>query len=91
MTPRGNDRDAGELYIEDLLVELGEGAALDDHELWLREYTGHQDGCPVCGGDLPVKWTWSDGDPRVAPARIYCSDACRQKAYRLRRKIQRRS
>jgi ferredoxin len=51
---------------------------------WYREQTGHESGCVMCGGELPansgIYWK------RVASHRLYCSDACRQRAYRMRRK-----
>ena len=35
--------------------------------------------CPVCGARLPV-----ERNPKARRERIYCSDACRARAWRLR-------
>lgn len=55
-------------------------------EQWLRERTGHETGCVICGGELPansgVYWK------RVSPNRMTCSNACRQRAYRIRKTIE---
>ncbi|MGW3100315.1 hypothetical protein ACWDCC_43575 [Streptomyces sp. NPDC001102] len=41
--------------------------------------------CEQCG--LPMSVTWSAiGRPRTGRPRQYCSNACRQKAYRMRRR-----
>lgn len=48
---------------------------------WFRQQTGQADGCVMCGGPLP---TWMNDRPWGG--RMTCSNACRQKAYRLRRR-----
>lgn len=55
---------------------------------WWRHRRGHEEGCVICGDDLPANLTssWS-GRKTVARHRMYCSNACRQKAYRIRKKV----
>jgi hypothetical protein len=49
---------------------------------WWRERTGHQIGCVICGGNLPKVKTRYGWD-RVASHRMFCKNACRQRAYRI--------
>lgn len=55
---------------------------------WWRHRTGHDEGCVICGGELPKNDRYWDGTPRLRSSRMYCSGACRQKAYRIRKKLE---
>ena len=52
---------------------------------WWRERTGYETGCFICGGELLA----NSGTyyKRWAPHRWFCSNACRQRAYRIRKKV----
>ena len=60
----------------------------DNLKLWLRHRSGHETGCVMCGGDLPanIRSTYSDYR-RVSGNRMFCSNACRQRAHRIRKKV----
>lgn len=63
--------------------EAPQGHGTPGSRAWWRQRTGHETGCVMCGGELPansgVYWK------RVSPNRMYCSPACRQRAYRMRK------
>jgi ferredoxin len=42
---------------------------------WFRQQTGHATGCVMCGAPLAKRW------------RMTCGSACRQRAYRLRKRV----
>lgn len=52
---------------------------------WWRERDGIGTGCVVCGADVPTLVN-DYGKVLVRSNRLYWSNACRQKAYRLRKK-----
>ena len=49
---------------------------------WWRRRTGHSTGCVICGGALPTVRS-RYGPARVHGNRLTCSNACRQRAYRI--------
>lgn len=53
---------------------------------WWRARSGHKTGCVICGSDLPANIGYSTYK-RVASHRMFCSNACRQKAYREVRRL----
>ena len=64
-------------------------------EFWWRERNGHEDGCVICGSDFPAhmaafEWTETERVDRkyVSPKRRFCSNACRQRAYRTMKKLE---
>jgi hypothetical protein len=54
---------------------------------WWRHRMGHATGCVICGGELPANA--GRHYKRVASHRMYCSNACRQRAHRIMKSAQR--
>lgn len=51
---------------------------------WWRNLTGHDTGCFICGEPLPG---YDRGRPHwIHGGRMTCSNKCRQKAYRVRKR-----
>ncbi|GAA1651941.1 hypothetical protein [Nocardia ninae] len=63
--------------------EPGEGRWCDRHERWGASLPASQLTCEVCPCELPVGLF---GESLFGRPRVYCSDACKQFAYRLRKK-----
>ena len=60
---------------------------------WWRHRMGHETGCVMCGGDLPahIPYGYGSQSKRVSRNRMFCSNACRQRAYRIVKKVKQES
>ena len=81
--PMGHHRNA----LEELWEKYPHG--MPGSTKWWRHRTGHETGCLMCGGGLPANAPHGlyGQSKRISSNRRFCSNACRQRAYRIRKKI----
>ena len=73
---------------DDSLQKARRRDSRDNLKLWLRHRSGHETGCVMCGGDLPANIrSWYSDHRRVSSYRMFCSNACRQRAHRILKKV----
>lgn len=83
--PTGAERNAAPVTVlsqRERIVTTGEPRR--GSKRWFRDRTGHATGCVMCGAALaPVQFS-EHCRPTVPAHRKFCSNACRQRGYRLR-------
>ena len=77
---RTNRRRSSRNASDDSLRKARRRDSRNNLKVWWRHRTGNETGCVMCGAELPR---------RVRSNRMFCSNACRQRAYRIRRKVER--
>ena len=58
---------------------------------WWRHRSGHEEGCVLCGGELPAnvaRGRTRNAWKAVSSNRMFCSSSCRQRAYRIKKKLE---